>query len=231
MPGWAVRAERVISGAGMRGSGMTSERTRGRMLERLRAQGIGDETVLSAMGSIPRHVFVDDALAHRAYEDDALPIGHGQTISSPYIVARMIEAMRAGQPLGRVLEVGTGCGYQAAVLAMLAKEVYSVERIAQLLDRVRARIWKLRIHNLRVAHADGYLGLAEVAPFDGIIVAAAAPAVPPRLLEQLAPGGRLVIPVGVGERQQLKVITRQDERFIESTLEAVRFVPLVERLA
>ena len=215
----------------MRGSGMTSERTRGRMLERLRKQGITDETVLSAMGAIPRHMFVDDALAHRAYEDDALPIGMGQTISSPYIVARMIEAMRGGQALGRVLEVGTGCGYQAAVLSQLAKEVYSVERIAQLLDKVRARLWKLRIHNLRVAHADGYLGLAEVAPFDGIIVAAAPPAVPPRLLEQLAPQGRLVIPVGVGEHQQLKLIVRDGDKFTERILEPVRFVPLLERLA
>lgn len=220
-----------MTGAGMQGSGMTSERTRGRMLDRLRQQGIGDETVLSAMGTIPRHLFVDDALAHRAYEDDALPIGFGQTISSPYIVARMIEALRAGQDLGRVLEVGTGCGYQAAVLTRLAKEVYSVERIAQLLDKVRARIWKLRIHNLRVAHADGYLGLAEVAPFDGIIVAAAAPAVPPRLLEQLAPAGRLVIPVGSGERQQLKLITREPNGYSERILEPVRFVPLLERLA
>ena len=221
----------MVTGAGMRGSGMTSERTRGRMLERLRQQGIGDETVLSAMGLIPRHVFIDDALAHRAYEDDALPIGFGQTISSPYIVARMIELLRGGQPLGRVLEVGTGCGYQAAVLSQLAKEVYSVERIAQLLDKVRARLWKLRIHNLRVAHADGYLGLAEVAPFDGIIVAAAPPAVPPRLLEQLAPQGRLVIPVGTGERQQLKLIVRDGDRFTERILEPVRFVPLLERLA
>ncbi len=221
-----------MTGAGMRGSGMTSERTRARMLERLRQQGIADETVLSAIGAIPRHVFVDDALAHRAYEDDALPIGFGQTISSPYIVARMLEALRGGKALGRVLEVGTGCGYQAAVLSQLAKEVYSIERIAQLLDKVRARNWKLRIHNLRVAHADGYLGLAEVAPFDGIIVAAAPPSVPPRLLEQLAPeGGRLVIPVGVGERQQLKLIVRDGDKLTERILESVRFVPLLERLA
>ncbi|MDE3010943.1 MAG: protein-L-isoaspartate(D-aspartate) O-methyltransferase [Pseudomonadota bacterium] len=220
-----------MSGAGMRGSGMTSERTRGRMVERLRQQGISDEVVLSAMVAIPRHFFIDDALAHRAYEDDALPIGFGQTISSPYIVARMIEAMRGQRELGRVLEVGTGCGYQAAVLSQVAKEVYSVERLAQLLDKVRARIWKLRIHNLRVAHADGYLGLAEVAPFDGIVVAAAAPAVPPRLLEQLAPQGRLVIPVGTGERQQLKLIMREEQGFSERVLEPVKFVPLLERLA
>jgi len=214
-----------------RGSGMTSERTRARMIERLRQQGIKDEVVLSAIAVIPRHLFIDDALAHRAYEDDALPIGHGQTISSPYIVAKMIETLRAGKPLGRVLEVGTGCGYQAAVLSQVAKEVFSVERISQLLDKVRARIWNLRIHNLRVAHSDGYLGLAEVAPFDGIIVAAAAPSVPPRLLDQLAVGGRLVIPVGVGENQQLRVIERLDEGFSERTLEPVKFVPLLERLA
>lgn len=220
-----------MTGAGMRGSGMTSERTRGRMVERLRQQGITDEVVLSAMAAIPRHFFIDDALAHRAYEDDALPIGFGQTISSPYIVARMIEVMRGQRELGRVLEVGTGCGYQAAVLSRVAKEVYSVERLAQLLDKVRARLWKLRIHNLRVAHADGYLGLAEVAPFDGIVVAAAAPAVPPRLLEQLAPQGRLVIPVGTGERQQLKLIVREEQGFSERVLEPVKFVPLLERLA
>ncbi len=216
-----------------RGSGMTSDRTRARMIDRLRQQGITDDVVLSAMNSIPRHVFVDDALAHRAYEDDALPIGHGQTISSPYIVARMLQTMRNGGNPGRVLEVGTGCGYQAAVLSLLAREVFSVERISALLDRVRARIWKLRIHNIRLAHADGYLGLAEVAPFDGIVVAAAAPAVPPRLIDQLAPGGRLVIPVGVGERQQLRVITRRldGEGTDEALLEPVRFVPLLERLA
>jgi protein-L-isoaspartate(D-aspartate) O-methyltransferase len=201
------------------------------MIERLRQQGIKDEVVLSAIAAITRHLFIDDALAHRAYEDDALPIGHGQTISSPYIVAKMIETLRAGKPLGRVLEVGTGCGYQAAVLSQVAKEVFSVERISQLLDKVRARIWNLRIHNLRVAHSDGYLGLAEVAPFDGIIVAAAAPSVPPRLLDQLAVGGRLVIPVGVGENQQLRVIERLDEGFSERTLEPVKFVPLLERLA
>lgn len=210
---------------------MTSDRTRSRMIERLRQQGIKDEVVLSAIAAIPRHVFIDDALAHRAYEDDALPIGHGQTISSPYIVAKMIEVLRAGKPLGRVLEVGTGCGYQAAVLSQVAKEVFSVERISQLLEKVRARIWSLRIHNLRVAHADGYLGLAEVAPFDGIIVAAAAPSIPPRLLEQLAPGGRLVIPVGVGENQQLHVTERLVEGFSEQILEPVKFVPLLERLA
>jgi len=221
----------VMNSQAARGSGMTSERTRTRMIERLRQQGIQDEVVLSAIAAIPRHLFIDDALAHRAYEDDALPIGHGQTISSPYIVAKMIETLRAGKALGRVLEVGTGCGYQAAVLSQVAKEVFSVERISQLLDKVRARIWNLRIHNLRVAHADGYLGLAEVAPFDGIIVAAAAPSVPPRLLDQLAVGGRLVIPVGVGENQQLRVIERLDEGFSERTLEPVKFVPLLERLA
>lgn len=220
----------MIDARGNRGSGMTSDRTRQRMVERLRQEGIVDEVVLLAMGTVPRHLFVDEAMAHRAYEDDALPIGHGQTISSPYIVARMIEVLRSGQALGRVLEVGTGCGYQAAVLSQVAKEVYSIERIGQLLDKVRARIWNLRIHNLRLAHADGYLGLKEVAPFDGIIVAAAAPAVPPALKEQLADGGRLVIPVGKGDTQTLKLITRHGERYTEETLEAVRFVPMLERL-
>lgn len=213
-----------------RGSGMTSDRTRSRMVERLRAQGIQDETVLSAMAAVPRHLFVDEAMAHRAYEDDALPIGHGQTISSPYIVARMIELLRSGSPLKKVLEVGTGCGYQAAVLSQVAKEVYSVERIGQLLDKVRARIWNLRIHNVRLAHADGYLGLKEVAPFDGIIVAAAPPAVPPALKEQLAEGGRLIIPIGKAAQQALKVITRNGSETLEETMEAVNFVPMLERL-
>lgn len=221
----------MMNASGARGSGMTSERTRARMIDRLRQQGIADEQVLAAMSAIPRHFFVDDGLAHRAYEDDALPIGFGQTISSPYIVARMLEALRNGRKLGRVLEVGTGCGYQAAVLTQLAQEVFSIERLAALLEKVRARIWKLRIHNLRVAHADGYLGLAEVAPFDGIIVAAAAPAVPPRLKEQLAIDGRLVIPVGVGDKQSLRVITRTADGYSEAILESVHFVPLLERLA
>jgi len=212
------------------GIGMTSERTRTRMVERLRQQGIGDETVLSVMQSVPRHIFIDEALASRAYEDSALPIGRGQTISQPYVVARMAELLRQGANLshggGRVLEVGTGCGYQAAVLARLFAEVYSVERIGELQARARKAARELRLLNLRFKHADGMQGLAEAAPFDGIIVAAAGMQVPPALLEQLAVGGRLVIPVG-GSEQVLRVIDRDADGCREQTLDAVRFVPLL----
>ena len=152
------------------GVGMTSQRTRLRMVERLRDQGIRDEAVLSALAEIPRHIFVDEALAHRAYEDIALPIGFGQTISQPWIVARMLELVRGGEPLGRVLEIGTGCGYQAAVLARLAREVYSVERLSSLLMKARVRLRELRINNVRVKHADGQFGLKEAGPFDGIVM-------------------------------------------------------------
>ncbi|MHB8354280.1 MAG: protein-L-isoaspartate(D-aspartate) O-methyltransferase [Burkholderiales bacterium] len=212
------------------GIGMTSDRTRARMVERLRAAGIADQTVLSAMLAVPRHAFVDEAIASRAYDDSALPIGWGQTISAPYIVARMIELLRNGKKPGRVLEVGTGCGYQATVLARVAKEVYSVERIGQLLEKTRARLWPLKIRNLRLKHTDGSQGLPEAAPYDGIIVAAAAAAIPQALLDQLAPGGRLVIPLGVDE-QQLMVVDKREEGFVESVIEAVRFVPLLEDMA
>jgi len=209
------------------GIGMTSERTRARMVERLRAQGIKDNNVLTAMGMVPRHIFVDEALSIRAYEDSALPIGFGQTISSPYSVARMIEVLRAGADLQRVLEVGTGCGYQAAVLAKLAREVYSVERIATLLGRARRTIRELRIGNIKLKHGDGSAGLKDVAPFDGIILAAAIPAPPQALLEQLAQGGRMVLPRGIGETQQMVLIERTAEGFQEKVLEMVHFVPLL----
>ncbi len=223
------------------GIGMTSQRTRSRMVDRLRAEGIKDETVLAVMAEVPRHLFVEEAFATRAYDDAPLPIGFGQTISSPYIVARMTELVRNGaRPaqsesalqapaatrVGKVLEIGTGCGYQTAVLAKVAREVYSVERIGALLEKARANLRPLRLSNIRLKHADGMLGLAEVAPFDAIIVAAAAPEVPRQLFEQLAPGGRLVVPVGVQE-QNLLVIERTEEGFVESKVEAVRFVPVL----
>ena len=209
------------------GIGMTSERTRARMVERLRAQGIKDNNVLTAMGMVPRHIFVDEALSIRAYEDSALPIGFGQTISSPYSVARMIEVLRGGADLQRVLEVGTGCGYQAAILAKLAREVYSVERIATLLGRARRTIRELRIGNIKLKHGDGSIGLKDVAPFDGIILAAAIPVPPQALLEQLAEGGRMVLPRGIGETQQMVLIERTSEGFQEKVLEMVHFVPLL----
>ena len=204
---------------------MTSQRTRDRMVARLRENGIRDEAVLAAMASVPRHVFVDEGLATRAYEDTALPIGFEQTISQPFVVARMIEAMRAQRPLGKVLEVGTGCGYQAALLTHLAKEVYSVERIVGLLERARGNLRFLRLSNLRLVHADGSLGLPDAAPFDGIIVAAAAPIIPDALLQQLAAGGRMIVPVGSGD-QVLVLIERTATGFTEKRLDAVRFVPL-----
>jgi len=208
-----------------RGIGMTSQRTRDRMVARLREQGIRDELLLAAMAAVPRHAFVEEALASRAYDDSALPIGFEQTISQPYVVARMLEAARAGRALDKVLEVGTGCGYQAAVMAKIAKQVYSIERIAPLLEKARANLRPLRVGNLRLSHGDGYLGLPDVAPFDAIVVAAAASHIPQALLEQLAPGGRLVIPVGTTD-QTLTMVERTDTGFKESRLDAVRFVPM-----
>ncbi|MBK6631271.1 MAG: protein-L-isoaspartate(D-aspartate) O-methyltransferase [Betaproteobacteria bacterium] len=208
------------------GIGMTSQRTRARMIERLRAEGIRDERVLSAMAVVPRHIFVEEALASRAYEDMALPIGLKQTISQPFIVARMIELLAAGRELGKTLEIGAGCGYQAAVLAQLAKDVYAVERLAQLLDKARANLRHLRLPNVRLKHADGYLGLAEAAPFDTIILAAAAGHVPKALLGQLAVGGRMILPLG-GAEQSLCLIERSARGYSETRLEPVRFVPLV----
>jgi protein-L-isoaspartate(D-aspartate) O-methyltransferase len=204
---------------------MTSQRTRDRMVARLRESGIRDESVLAAMAAVPRHIFVDEGLASRAYEDTALPIGFEQTISQPFVVARMIEAMRGERPLAAVLEVGTGCGYQAAVLARLAKEVYSVERIADMLEKARSNLRPLRLSNVRLVHGDGALGLPEGAPFDGIIVAAAAAGVPAALLQQLAPGGRMIVPVGSGD-QALCLIERTATGLTEKWLDAVRFVPL-----
>ena len=208
------------------GIGMTSQRTRMRMVQRLREQGIRDEVVLGALTEVPRHLFVDEALAHRAYEDIALPIGFGQTISNPRVVARMLEVARGGSSLNQVLEVGTGCGYQAALLSRLARRVWSVERISQLLLRARAHLRELRITNVRVRHGDGHLGLKEGAPFDAIVMAAAATHVPEALLEQLTEGGRLVMPLG-SQDQLLTVITREASGYAQRSLEAVRFVPLV----
>ena len=206
---------------------MTSSRTRGRMVERLRAQGIRDERVLAALGSVPRHAFVEEALASRAYEDTALPIGFSQTISQPYVVARMIELLLEGRTPGKALEVGTGCGYQAAVLAAIFPEVYSIERIKALLERARRNLLGLRLANLRLAHGDGYAGLEQAAPFQSIIVAAAAPTIPEALLRQLAPGGRMILPVSDGETgQRLVLIERNGRAYVETELDPVRFVPM-----
>jgi protein-L-isoaspartate(D-aspartate) O-methyltransferase len=208
--------------------GLTSERRRAHMVQHLRTQGIQDAAVLAAMGTVPRHAFVDEGLASRAYEDSALPIGHAQTISQPYIVARMIEWARGGQPLGKVLEVGTGCGYQAAVLARVAREVYSIERIKVLHELARANLRAFRLSNVRLVLGDGMQGLPEAAPFDAIVVAAAGLELPPALLAQLAVGGRLIAPVGpASATQRLVMVTRESpERTVRRELEAVRFVPL-----
>jgi protein-L-isoaspartate(D-aspartate) O-methyltransferase len=208
------------------GIGMTSQRTRNRMIERLRAEGIGDEVVLAAMNAVPRHIFVDEALASRAYDDVSLPLGFGQTISRPYIVARMVEILRAGGTLGRVLEIGTGCGYQAAVLAQLAREVHSVERLKPLHERAVSCLRELHAANVKLHYADGGMGLPQSAPFDGIIMAAAATHVPQALLEQLAVGGRMVLPLGAQE-QVLCLVERDAQGYRETRLESVKFVPLL----
>ncbi|HTN94204.1 MAG TPA: protein-L-isoaspartate(D-aspartate) O-methyltransferase [Gallionella sp.] len=208
------------------GIGMTSQRTRGRLIERLREQGIKDEAVLAAMFEVPRHLFVDEALASRAYDDVSLPINYNQTISQPYIVARMIEVLRANAPLGSVLEIGTGCGYQAAVLAQLAREVYTVERIKPLYERSRKQLNDLKIRNVHVRYADGTAGLSESGPFDGIIVSAAASALSGALRGQLAVGGRMVLPVGAQE-QWLYLVERDASGFRDTRLEPVKFVPLL----
>jgi protein-L-isoaspartate(D-aspartate) O-methyltransferase len=216
--------------SGRDGIGMTSERTRLRMIEALRREGITDERVLAAMTEIPRHGFVDEGIASRAYEDVALPIGHGQTISSPAIVALMTQLLLEKRPMDKVLEIGTGCGYQAAVLARLVKEVYTLERIAPLMDKARRHLRDLRFYNVRFKHADGHAGYAEGAPYDGILMAASATHVPEALKQQLAVGGRMVLPVGT-EDQWLYVVDRKENGFVEQKRAAVRFVPLLPGIA
>ncbi len=212
------------------GLGMTSQRTRARMIERLREQGIRDEAVLAALAAVPRHLFVEEALASRAYEDTALPLGFAQTISQPFVVARMIEILREGRAgLGKTLEIGAGCGYQAAVLAQLTRDVYAVERIESLLARAKVNLRAIRQFRVRLKYADGQLGIPEAAPFDTIIVAAAAQSVPPALLQQLALGGRMLLPLGSGD-QYLVLIERRAEGYVETRLDGVRFVPLLSGL-
>lgn len=209
----------------LEGIGMTSRRTRMRLVQRLREIGIQSEQVLDVIGQVPRHIFLDEALAHRAYEDTSLPIGHGQTLSQPYIVARMTELLLAHGPQ-HVLELGTGSGYQTAVLAQMFPRIYSVERIRPLQDRARERLRKLQVRNVLLKHADGGMGWPERGPFDGIIVTAAPTDVPQELLEQLAEGGVLIAPVGE-ENQVLVEVIRKGDRFERRELEPVRFVPLL----
>ena len=217
------------------GIGMTSPRTRARMVERLREQGIADEVVLTAMNAVPRHIFVDEALAIRAYDDVPLPIGHGQTISQPWVVARMTELARNGRDLDAVLEIGTGCGYQTAVLAHVARHVYSVERIGALVAKARRHLRSLKLGNVALKHGDGSHDLREALAVDAIVVTAGATHVPTALLRYLNPGGRMVLPLTQGgdERgvQRLTVLDATPAGLREQTLDAVRFVPLLPGLA
>ena len=205
---------------------MTSQRTRERLIQRLMDQGITQFEVLEAIRSVPRHLFVDEALAHRSYEDTALPIGYGQTLSQPYVVAKMSElALARGRPK-KVLELGSGSGYQTAILASLVDEICAIERIKPLLERARKQLRALRVRNVRLRHGDGLEGWASEAPFDLILGAAAPERLPTQLLAQLAPGGRLILPVG-GERQQLIMVTATAEGYVEEVIEEVNFVPMV----
>ncbi|KAA0874817.1 protein-L-isoaspartate(D-aspartate) O-methyltransferase [Nitrincola tapanii] len=211
----------------LEGIGMTSRRTRERLISRLREKGIQDERVLDVILRTPRHLFLDEALAHRAYEDTALPIGYNQTISQPYIVARMTEVLLAAGPLQRVLEVGTGSGYQTAILAQLVEQVFSVERIRPLQEKARKRLQRLKLYNVMLRHTDGGMGWPDKGEFDGILVTAAPEEIPSELLAQLAVGGRLVIPVG-GQHQNLRLVTRKEQDLYETQiLEGVKFVPLL----
>jgi protein-L-isoaspartate(D-aspartate) O-methyltransferase len=218
---------RVVVKLDVSGVGMTSQRTRNRLTDRLREQGIVNEAVLQVMASTPRHLFVDEALAHRAYEDTALPIGNSQTISQPYIVARMTELLLQDVPPTSVLEVGTGSGYQTAILAQLMDQVFTVERISALLDRALGRFRQLGLHQIKSKYDDGHLGWAEKGPFDAIIVTASPREVPAALLAQLRAGGRLIIPVGDAETQTLTLVTRGEDGFETTSVEPVRFVPLL----
>lgn len=219
----------MVSNLLMQGVGMTSQRTRERLIQRLVDQGVTDWRVLDVIRNTPRHLFLDEALAHRAYEDTALPIGHGQTLSQPYIVARMTEILLgAAGKLDKVLEVGTGSGYQTSILAQLVANVFSVERIKPLQDKARDRLRQLGLRNVQLRHADGGFGWPEMGPYEGILSTAAPQVVPQELLAQLAPNGVLVIPVG-GQQQDLQLIIRDgdSDKFITQVLEPVKFVPLV----
>jgi protein-L-isoaspartate(D-aspartate) O-methyltransferase len=219
-----------MEGPRLSGIGMTSARTRERLVQRLREQGIADPRVLDQIRNVPRHLFMDEALASRAYEDTALPIGFGQTISQPYVVARMTEALLAAGPVRTVLEIGTGCGYQTAVLSPLVEKIYTIERIASLVGRARRTLRELRIRNVSFRHDDGNVGWPGRAPFDGILLTAAPHAVPPVLFEQLCVGGRLIAPVGPDGRQELCLFIKGEAKVERRSLGSVSFVPLLSGL-
>lgn len=212
------------------GIGMTSERTRQRLVELVRKMGVTDDAVLNVIGSLPRHIFVDEALASRAYENTALPIGHGQTISQPYIVGLMTQAL-LNKPRKKVLEIGTGCGYQTAILAPLCEKVVSVERIVKLHRQARDRLYDLGVRNVVFRHGDGFEGMREFAPYDGILAAAVSQDIPPELIDQLAVDGRVVMPVGRGDKQSLIVVDKTTSGLLEREIEAVRFVPRLAGLS
>src|SRR5271166_4681719 len=219
-----------MEGPRLSGIGMTSARTRERLVQRLQEQGIRDQRVVDRIRNVPRHLFVDEALATRAYEDTALPIGFGQTISQPYVVARMTEALLEAGPTPKVLEIGTGCGYQTAVLAPLVQEIYTIERISSLLGKARRTLRELRIRNVHCRHDDGSVGWPARAPYDGILLTAAPHEVPPALFDQLVVGGRLIAPVGPDGRQELMRYTKTENRLHKQSLGAVSFVPLLSGL-
>ena len=212
----------------MAGIGMTSQRARNRLVEKIRSMGITNEKILEVMRVTPRHYFLEEALASRAYDNTALPIGYGQTISQPYIVASMTQILCESGPMGRVLEIGSGCGYQTAVLAAFSEKVFAVERIQALVKRLRANLYELKVPNVKVKHSDGFNGWSEHAPFDAILVAAAPVGIPEKLLEQLAVGGRLVLPVGTGRSQELRLIKKSGTGFKEHVMDEVSFVPLLD---
>jgi len=217
----------VTTELNVQGIGMTSQRTRSRLVDRLREQGIRSEQILDVISETPRHMFIDEAMAHRAYEDTALPIGFNQTISQPYVVAKMTEALLAEGPLKNVLEVGTGSGYQTAVLSRLVDKVYTVERISGLLNRAKERLSSIGYRNIHFKHADGGLGWAERGPFDAIIVTASPRVIPDALVEQLSDAGRMLVPVGESRRQDLIMVRRIGDEIEQIVLEPVKFVPLL----
>jgi len=212
------------------GRGMTSDRTRRRLIEQIRSMGVTKQAVLDVMQSLPRHIFVDEALASRAYENTALPIGHGQTISQPYIVGLMTQTL-FDKPRAKILEIGTGCGYQTGILAPLCDEVVSIERIVKLHRQARDRLYDLGVRNVKFRHGDGFEGLRDFSPYDGILAAAVSEDIPQELIDQLAPGGRIVMPVGRGDKQHLIVVDKLSTGLRKTEIEAVRFVPRLAGLS